>query len=164
MTKTLILMRHAKSSWDDPSADDHARVLNGRGRVSADALGDWLRARHYLPDQAIISDAARTRETFARLGLLCDTQFEAALYHASPPAMLRLLKAATGERVLMVGHNPGIAELAEILVKAPPDHSRFFDYPTGATAVIGFECDDWSRLASGTGQILDFVIPRDITA
>jgi phosphohistidine phosphatase len=164
MTKTIILMRHAKSSWDDPAADDHARVLNGRGRVSADALGDWLRARHYLPDQALVSDAARTRETFSRLGLLCDTRFEAALYHASPPAMLKLLKAATGDMVLMIGHNPGIAEFAELLLRTPPEHSRFFDYPTGATTVIGFEINDWAGLTNGTGHLRDFVIPREITA
>lgn len=163
MTKTLILMRHAKSSWDNPAADDHARVLNGRGRISADAVGDWLRTRQLLPDQALVSDAARTRETFTRLGVLCDTRFTAALYHASTPAMIRLLKAATGDTVLMVGHNPGMAELAELLAEQPPYHPRFFDYPTCATTVLAFDVEGWGGLAPGTGRVLDFVIPREIT-
>ena len=85
--KKLILMRHAKSSWDNPALDDHARPWNGRGRVSADAMGDWLRNRKYTPDQALVSDSARTRETFLRLGFICDTSFESALYHASAQGM-----------------------------------------------------------------------------
>lgn len=164
MSKRLILMRHAKSSWGDPSADDHARVLNGRGRISADAMGDWLRARDYLPDLALVSDAARTRETFARLGLLCDARFSAALYHASTPAMMSLLRSATGDTVLMVGHNPGIAEFAEMLVQEPPGHTRFFDYPTCATTVMDFDILDWDALTPGSGRVLDFIIPREITA
>jgi len=160
--KTLILMRHAKSSWDTP-LEDHARPLNGRGRISADAMGDWLRARKYLPDQALVSDAARTRETFARLGFVCDTAFEDALYHASAHAMLKALRAATGQTVLMLGHNPGIAEFASALVAEAPDHMRFFDYPTCATTVIRFDISAWSDLQPGTGTVQDFAIPRELT-
>lgn len=161
--KTLILMRHAKSSWDDPRLGDHKRPLNGRGRVSADAMGDWLRARKYQPDQALVSSSARTRETFARLGYICDTSFEEALYHASALTMLKLLRAAEGRSVLMLGHNPGIAEFAGSLVHQAPDHERFFDYPTCATLVARFEIDDWHDLTVNTGIVLDFAIPREIT-
>jgi len=160
--KRLILMRHAKSSWDDPLLDDHARVLNGRGRISADALGDWLRAKLYKPDQALVSDAARTRETFARLNFICDTRFTSALYHAGARTMMQVLKGAQGNTVLMIGHNPGIAEFAEQIVAQPPDHMRFYDYPTCATTVMEFDIDDWAKVKSGTGQVLDFVIPREI--
>ena len=69
MTLRLILMRHTKSSWDDPWQGDHARRLNGRGRRSAEALGNWLRAKGHLPDVALSSDAVRTQETFAGLAL-----------------------------------------------------------------------------------------------
>jgi len=163
MSRRLILMRHAKSSWSAPLTEDHARKLNGRGRVSAQALGDRLRARRSLADQALVSDAARTRETVARLQMLCDTRFDPALYHASTPAMMTALKAAEGETVLMLGHNPGIAEFAELLVVQPPHHERFFDYPTGATTVMDFDIDGWDSLAAGTGQVADFIIPREIT-
>lgn len=161
--KTLILMRHAKSSWDDPTLGDHARPLNGRGRVSADAMGDWLRNRKYIPDQALVSDSARTRETFARLGCICDTRFDSDLYHASGQGMHKVLKTAKGKSILMLGHNPGIAEFAESLVKEPPDHARFFDYPTCATLVATFDIGDWSELRVNTGTALDFAIPRELT-
>lgn len=161
--KRLILMRHAKSSWDDPLLDDHARVLNGRGRASADALGNWFRKKKYLPDQALVSDAARTRETFARLGIICETKFEGALYLAPAQRMMQVLKGASGKTVLMIGHNPGIAEFAEQIVGLTPDHTRFYDYPTGATLVVEFDIDDWSALRVNTGKVLDFVIPRELT-
>jgi len=161
--KKLILMRHGKSSWDDPTQDDHARPLNERGRSSAEALGGWLRARSYVPDQVLSSDSARTRETFARLGLVSDALFLPGLYLAEPGQMHSALTRATGQTVLMLGHNPGIAWFARDLVSAPPAHPRFDDYPTCATLVAEFAIDDWAALQAGTGQMLDFVIPREIT-
>lgn len=163
MTKTLILMRHAKSDWNDPLLDDHERPLNGRGRVSAKALGDWLRIKSILPDQALISSAVRTRETFARLGVTCDAIFTDALYHASEARMLTELKGASGETVLMLGHNPGIAGFAHDLVQTPPNHARFYDYPTCATLVAEFDIDRWADLDPCTGSVREFVIPRELT-
>lgn len=161
--KRLILMRHAKSSWNDPALDDHARPLNGRGRASARLLGDWLRHRHYLPDQALVSDAARTRETFARLNLPCDTAFLPSLYLADPQEMLRVLRRATGNCVLMIGHNPGIGWFAQTLVADPPPHPRFYDYPTGATLVAEFDVQSWDEVGTGTGRSVDFIVPRELT-
>ena len=163
MTKRLILMRHAKSAWDDPTATDHDRVLNGRGRVSAKALGDWLRAKTILPDQALVSSAARTRETFARLSIACDAQFVRELYHAGEAQMMNTLKGAEGDCVLMLGHNPGIAAFAHDLLRTPPDHSRFWDYPTCATLVADFEIESWASLTLGSGVAKEFVIPRELT-
>lgn len=162
--KKLILMRHAKSSWDNTDLDDHARVLNGRGRISADAIGDWLRGRSHVPDQALVSDSARTRETFSRLNFRCDARFVDALYHASAPTMMRVLKEATGDTVLMLGHNPGIAEFAERLVNVQPDHPRFYDYPTCATLVAAFDLEDWAALTPKSGRVLDFTVPREVAA
>lgn len=164
MTKTLILMRHAKSDWNDPLSDDHDRPLNGRGRVSATALGDWLRMKGILPDQALVSSATRTRETFARLDVTCDASFSDALYLASAGRMLSELKRATGQTVLMLGHNPGIAGFAHDLVKTQPKHARFHDYPTCATLVAEFKIDHWGNLVLGTGRVREFVIPRELTA
>ena len=73
--KRLILMRHAKSTWDDPTQDDHERGLNGRGRVSARVVGEWLKTKGYIPNQVLSSSATRTRETFSRLGIICDAKF-----------------------------------------------------------------------------------------
>jgi phosphohistidine phosphatase len=161
--RRLILMRHAKSAWDDPLLDDHDRPLNGRGRVSARVLGDWLRAQGYMPDMVLSSTSVRTRETFARLKITCDAQFTGALYHASAERMMEVLQGATGECVLMLGHNPGIAWFAQSLVAAPPPHPRFYDYPTCATLVAGFDARSWEAVTPGSGVAKAFVIPRELT-
>lgn len=162
MTRTLILMRHAKSAWDDPMLDDHDRPLNKRGRRSATALGDWMRHAGLTPDQILCSSARRTQETCERLGLGLPAPPLPELYHASPAAMLDLLQQARGHCVLMIGHNPGIAEFAAALVADAPAHPRFADYPTGATLVAEFDIPGWDALTPGTGQARDFVIPREL--
>ena len=163
MTRRLILMRHAKSSWDNPFAEDHQRPLNGRGKRSAKAIGEWLRAQGYLPDQILSSSATRTRETCAGLQLEADKRFLDGLYHAGAGQMLEVLKQGSGECVLMLGHNPGIAWFASELVERPPEHPRFNDYPTCATLVVDFQISTWRDLRPGTGQVVDFVIPRELT-
>lgn len=160
----LILMRHAKSSWGDPALDDHARPLNGRGRRSATALGDWLRSGGYLPDEALSSTAQRTRETFAGLKLAAPVRFAQDLYLSSPGEMMQALKSATGEAVLLIGHNPGCADFAESIVANEPDHPRFLDYPTGATLVADLPVQNWADVRWGTGTTVDFVVPRDLPA
>ena len=162
MTRTLILTRHAKSSWDTPVLDDHARPLNDRGTRSAKALGDWMRAKGWLPDQVISSSSTRTRETFAGLGLDTKAAFTDALYHASHTQMLRVLSQASGKSVLMLVHNPGAAAFAEALATSPPDYPRFYDYPTGATLVLHFEIDSWDQVQWHSGTVADFIVPRDL--
>lgn len=163
MRRTLILTRHAKSSWDNPGLSDHARPLNKRGRESAAAIGAWLKEKRWLPDELLSSSSVRTRETWERMGLDAERQrFTDDLYHASPDRMFRLLSAATGETVLMLGHNPGIAGFADAIVEQAPLHDRFFDYPTGATTVICFDIDDWRDLNWRSGRVLGFVIPREL--
>lgn len=85
-----------------------------------------------------------------------------ALYHAGPAQMLEVLRGASGNCVLLIGHNPGIAGFAEKLATAPPHHDRFADYPTGATTVMTFELGGWGNAQFGTGSITDFVIPREL--
>lgn len=160
--KTLILMRHAKSDWGDPRLPDRARPLNGRGRKASTALGIWLRSRNLLPDQILCSSAERTQETCARLKLATPPALQNALYLAEPDEMLAVLRRATGNRVLMLGHNPGIAEFAALLVSDPPDHDRFDDYPTGATLVAQFDIADWSALQPGAGAVQEFITPHDL--
>lgn len=163
MTLTLILTRHAKSSWSGPALGDHARPLNGRGRRSAEAIGRWLKQKGYVPDQLLCSSSARTRETWALMGLHArDKQFLDDLYHASAAQMCQVLNTATCPTVLMLGHNPGIAAFATDLVATPPPHPRFADYPTGATTVMTFKTPRWADVAPQSGQTLDFVVPRDL--
>ena len=162
MTRRLILMRHAKSSWANPAQEDKIRPLNGRGKRSAEVLGNWLRENNYIPDQILTSSSTRTRETCERLGLDAERSFLDTLYHAGSGQMMSILKQATGQCVLMLGHNPGIAWFAHDLVASPPEHPRFGDYPTCATLVVDFPAEAWSDLKPGTGQVLDFVIPREL--
>ena len=163
MTCTLILMRHAKSSWAEPAMADHNRPLNKRGIRSARALGDWLRGHDHAPDQVLCSSALRTQQTYQGLELGLPAPAVPGLYHAEAETMLELLQKATGRCVLMIGHNPGIAEFADRLVQTAPDHDRFGDYPTGATLVASFDVPGWADVAWNTGQVIDFVIPRELT-
>ena len=160
----LILMRHAKSDWGDPNLEDHDRPLNARGQRSAIALGDWLREEDILPDEILCSSSARTCATLAGLDLPEDIapEFQLGLYLAEPEDMLSMLQQATGDTVLMIGHNPGIAELAHRLVDRAPDHERFNDYPTGATLVVDFDEDYWSEIGWHEGQPSAFVVPREL--
>ncbi|NCQ23967.1 MAG: phosphoglycerate mutase [Rhodobacteraceae bacterium CG17_big_fil_post_rev_8_21_14_2_50_63_15] len=161
--RQLILMRHAKSDWDDQTLGDHARPLNKRGRRSATALGHWLRARNLIPDQILCSSAIRAQETCARLKLQIAPDLLDSLYMAEPDPMLADLRGAKGTRVLMIGHNPGIAGFAHLLVTSPPIHGRFDDFPTGATLVANFAISAWSDLVPRSGKIIHFITPHDLT-
>lgn len=166
MSLRLILMRHAKSSWDDPLRDDHARPLNARGRRSAVALGKWLAEKGYLPDSVLCSDAVRTRETLDGLGLgaAMPVHYLPALYHASTGVILRSLQEnAAGGCVLILTHNPGCADFADRIVTAPPRHDRFHDYPTGATLVVDLPASSWDEVAFHSGQVVAFITPRELT-
>lgn len=166
MTKRLILTRHAKSAWDDPALTDHDRPLNERGHRAAADLGGWLASRGYLPDEVLCSDALRTRQTWDGIAPALpappQVTLKPALYHAGPDVMLAVLRRATGHTVLLLGHNPGIAELAARIVASPPLHPGFAHYPTGATLVASFEIDDWAEVGFGQGATRDFIVPREI--
>ena len=162
MTKRLILIRHAKSGWDDPFADDHERVLTERGRKASATIGNWLRRMDYLPDRMLVSDAARTKETaellFGALGCNASVVLKPMLCHASPDTILDLILHETEETIAVIGHNPGISMLAHGLVKDRPKHDRFSDYPPCATTVIDFK----AGVRIGQGRFVDFIVPRDL--
>ncbi|WP_449040594.1 SixA phosphatase family protein [Paracoccus sp. (in: a-proteobacteria)] len=158
----LILTRHAKSDWDDPSVPDHDRPLNARGRRSARALGDWLASRGYDPEEVLCSSSRRTAETWdcaadAVFETLPVLRIEPALYHADPATMLQVLQSATAPTVMMIGHNPGIAAFAAMLPAQPPLDPQFRSYPTAATLVVDFHAEDWAEVQPGQGSVRDFV-------
>jgi phosphohistidine phosphatase len=166
MTLRLILTRHAKSSWDDPLMSDHDRPLNERGKAAAADLGNWLASRGYVPDQVLCSDALRTRKTWSGIApALPGTpilDLKPALYHAGPDVMLAVLRHASGKTVMMIGHNPGIAEFAHRIVARAPLNPDFQRYPTGATLVVDFAADSWADVAWSMGSVDDFIIPREL--
>lgn len=166
MILRLILTRHAKSDWSKPGQDDFDRPLNPRGRRDAPRVGEWLASRGYRPDHVLCSAAIRTRETtdllLSTLGAQPEIRYRAGLYHADADTMLTELRAGGGTTLLMVGHNPGIAEFARLLVHDRPPHPRFADYPTAATAVIDFALPGWGEVGPGLGALRDFVTPDDL--
>jgi len=161
--KTLLILRHAKSSWDDSSLDDHERPLNERGERDAPRMGALIRKQRLLPDLVISSDATRTRTTAAAMaaaaGYTGETLFDARLYHASTAEILSVLRdvprADTGT-VMIVGHNPGLEELIRHLT------NQREDFPTAALAQITLPIDEWSELASSTrGTLVGLWRPKE---
>ena len=169
--KTIFLLRHAKSSWDDSSLSDHDRPLNARGRSAAPRVGAHMRAEAYLPDLVLCSTATRTRLTLE--GVLSElevepaTEFEEELYLAAPNEMLDLVRSVpdTVESVLLVGHNPGTGMLAAELSGDGPremiDLMRA-KFPTAGLAIIELSVDRWKDIVSGCGSLREFVRPRDL--
>lgn len=166
--KRLILTRHTKSNWDDPAMPDHDRPLNDRGKAAAADLGQWLATRGYVPDEVLCSDALRTRKTFSGIAPALPAtpvlELKPALYHAGPDVMLAVLRHGVGETVMMIGHNPGIADFAARIVAQGPMSPEFARYPTGATLVCDFAVDSWADVNWHMGSLLDFIVPREIAA
>ena len=171
MPLRLILMRHAKSSWDDPLLPDNERPLNKRGRRAASAIGKWLRKRDMVPSEVLASTSERTRETWERLarelGVKGSAQPEPrwtkALYLASPGDMLDVLRTATSPGpVLMLGHNPGTSLFAGAILERAPALAAYERYPTGAAALIDLQVAGWDKAAWGTGNLVSFITPREL--
>lgn len=163
MTLTLILTRHAKSDWADPSLDDHDRPLNKRGRRDAPRVGQWLKDNDLYPEHALCSSAKRAQETLKGIAPDVPAFITSDLYLASPTRMASALQAASPERQILIAHNPGIASFAEQLVTTAPDHPRFQDYPTAATLVVDFDIETWADLTPGTGRVHAFFTPHDLS-
>lgn len=160
--KRLILMRHAKSDWSGGASSDHDRPLNPRGRKSAASLGDWLRHEGLIPDQVLCSSAMRTRETLVRLDLPTEPEITIAreLYLATHHEILKTLRKAQGDCVLVIGHNPGISIAAAEFVTQMPDDPDFQRYPTGATLVADFDIDLWADADWRKANARHFIVPR----
>ena len=163
--RRLIVMRHAKSSWDDPELADFDRPLNKRGRRSAGLVGGWLRRRGYLPEAALVSAAARTRETWAGVAAEIGevpARLDRALYEAHPATILQSLRRAPADArtLLLLGHMPGIGAFAADLLADGAPEGDFARYPTGATAVIDLPCATWADADWRTGRLVDFTVPR----
>lgn len=159
----LILMRHAKSSWGNPDLPDRERPLNRRGQRAAETVGHWLRAQGILPEVMLVSDSRRTRETAEVLALDVPVEFHPELYLAEPETILSVLAEARGETVMVLGHNPGLADLAAELCADPPAHPRFAQFPTAAVLVLRFDGTGPKAIAPGKGAMQAFVTPRDLS-
>jgi len=167
MMKRLYLLRHAKSSWDDPGLRDHERPLAPRGRRAAAKLGDHLRTEGVRPELVLCSSAVRARETLERISDAlgeAEVHVERDLYAADAAELLERLRevADTIGSVLMIAHNPGLQDLALELARTGGDLPRLREkLPTGSLATLAFE-GGWRDLAPGAATLLALVVPRDL--
>jgi phosphohistidine phosphatase len=161
-TKHLLLLRHAKSSWDDPALSDHDRPLAPRGRRAAPLIGAYLR-EHEIPISLVLcSSARRTQETVELAQPGGELLVEEGLYGASADELLTRLRRVPEEAsvVMFVGHNPSISQLAVALLVDPAGLAGR-KYPTAALAWVSFE-GPWQSLAPGRAELTAFVIPREL--
>ena len=161
--KTLLLLRHAKSSWNDPTLDDHERPLNGRGHRDAPRMGELVRECGLMPDVVISSDAVRARFTAEAMAEAAhyagEILLDQRLYTAGPDDILSLLRRMrqNAETVMIVGHNPGLEELVEQLTGARQD------LPTAALAQIVLPIDRWRDLTLSTrGTLMGHWRPKEL--
>ncbi|MEA3012767.1 MAG: phosphohistidine phosphatase [Sphingomonadales bacterium] len=167
--KTLTLLRHAKSGWDAPVARDFDRRLNARGRKAARAMGREMKRLGLGFDLILASPAARITETLTELaqgyGGAVATDFDEHIYLASAETLLGIVRAADDahERLLIVGHNPGMEQLALLLAAGGALRDRIAaKYPTGALAELRFEGPGWRDVTAGAGRLERFIRPRDL--
>jgi phosphohistidine phosphatase len=168
---TLSLLRHAKSSWKNPSLPDKERPLATRGVADAPFMGRAMAERGIDPDLVLCSTARRTRDTLAlvlpELKVEPEVVYEDELYHPSPGEMLEILRDAppSASRLLMVGHNPEIQAFALDLVGSGPKHycDRLEEkFPTGGLAVINFTSGSWKGVTVNSGSLDLFLSPKDL--
>jgi phosphohistidine phosphatase len=158
--KTLYLLRHAKSSWDDPSLADFERPLNGRGRIAAPFMGKLMRKRRLLPEIVISSPATRARATaemaVEAAGLDAVIVFEPSIYEASPNALRKIASGIDDEyrSAMLVGHNPGMEGFLYYLA------GTLEPMPTAGLAVLELDIKKWSDIDAGCARGVQVLRPK----
>jgi phosphohistidine phosphatase len=170
--RRVMLLRHAKSDRS-PGLSDDQRPLNERGERAARLMGGYIARHALLPELVLCSPAQRTRETLAGVAEQwpadVPTVFEERLYMASPKVILSAIRdqKAQVHTLLLIGHNPGLHEAADLLVAAGDVELRERlreKFPTGALVVIDFTVSSWSQIHEHSGRLDRFVTPRAIAA
>jgi phosphohistidine phosphatase len=169
--RRLILLRHAKSDWTGMGVKDRDRALASRGRDSAPKIGAYMAHHALVPDLVLVSPATRARDTWELVAEVLPkappAAFEERIYETGPKAIFEVIKATKPEVhvLLVVGHNPGLRDLAEFLIASGDIDARqrlLEKFPTAALAVIDFPVDDWARLHPKSGRLDRFVAPRQL--
>lgn len=169
--RTLLLLRHAKSSWDQPALADVDRPLAARGQRAVPLVATYLKEHGWTPDLVLCSHAERVRQTWQLMtpilgeAIACKTL--KTLYLGAPSRLLEAVRRADDGRqtLMMIGHNPGLGRLAVDLSGSGPGKvlARMGDkFPTAGLAVIGFEVEHWADVAPGVGRLEAFVRPKDL--
>lgn len=161
--KTLLLLRHGKSSWKDSTLDDHDRPLKPRGIKAARRIGNVIRHRQIKPDVVLCSTAVRAKETIRicldEAGVQPSVHFLRELYHCEPSQFVTQLRSVDGtaNTVLVVSHNPGLELFLQQLT------GEVYPFPTAALAMLQLEIADWSQVHEGLrGHLIDLWQPRTL--
>lgn len=171
MTKTLILFRHAKSSWSE-GVEDHERSLADRGRKAAPIMAKWLAGKGLRPTLALVSTARRTQETWSLiapdLGKVTKRDV-AEIYEAPAERILDAIHAVehSVESLVIIGHNPGMEDLARLLMRDDGGRAGAElrkKFPTAAIAVLSLPVDDWTEVKSHIADLVEFVTPKTVTS
>ena len=171
--KRLYLLRHAKAVPADPALEDHDRELTVRGMHDAGAMARYMRKNGFIPDLILSSSAARTRQTTELVlrEIAARTDYRESLYLAEAGKILMLVQAAPQNvaGAMVVGHNPGLEDLANLLAREPVRRKERVrrdvleeKFPTAALAVLNFDVEKWRDIRPGEGALADFVRPRDL--
>jgi phosphohistidine phosphatase len=171
--RRLMLLRHAKTENDAPSGRDQYRRLDNRGRLDAAEIGGWIGRHPPFPDSVLVSPAIRAHQTWeiaweSMKGVVPPPRVELLpeLYGADPPQLLqtiRLASATDPQRLMIVGHNPGMHEMALALAGSGDAGGRQAladNLPTSGLAVFDFAVDDWGDVGFRRGQLISFVSPK----
>jgi phosphohistidine phosphatase len=170
--KTLTVLRHAKSSWDQPNTDDFNRPLNDRGWKAARRIGKELEHRKMRFDLCLASTAARVRETLDGVAetygeFAFPVKFEQQIYLASAATLMELIRGV-GDQVdalMLVGHNPGLEQLVGMLTHDDEDGLREraeHKFPTAALAVIELPANRWTEIEAGSGKLVELFLPKEL--
>ncbi len=169
--RTLSLLRHAKSSWDDPVERDFDRPLNGRGHRAARRMGDWLKDSGLRFDRVLASPALRIKQTIedveAGLAERLRPGFDKRIYMASAATLFDLVRETPDEcaHLLLIGHNPGLEDLLLLATEgdgSPLRAEAAVKYPTATFACVELAIPRWAALEEGGGRLVHFIRPRDL--
>jgi phosphohistidine phosphatase len=167
--RRLLLFRHAKAERAEADQSDLDRPLTRQGREDAELIGAYIARHAFVPDAAIVSPSVRTRETFSRAAARMSAPptpiVDPRAYTASPSALLNILKSLPkgAQAVMLIGHNPGLHELALMLVGTGDIETRerlHEKFPTAALAIIDFPLDSWARLHASAGRLERCIEPK----
>jgi phosphohistidine phosphatase len=169
--RRLILLRHAKSDWTSAGMRDHARPLAVRGRDAAPRIGTYMTHHGLLPDLVLCSTAVRAQQTLdliaAHFPEKVPISYDERIYEVGAEDILTVIKQTKADvhTLLVVGHNPGLRDLAELMIASGDvdARARVLDkFPTAGLAVIDFPLDDWRKLHPKAGRLDRFVTPRTL--
>lgn len=161
--KTLLLLRHAKSGWKDANQLDFERPLNERGHGAAPLIGSYMRKQNLQPDLVLCSPALRAKQTAFLVAqaasFTADLRYDQRIYEAPAARLVEVISQVedAANKVLLVGHNPGLEDLLENLTNEEHQH-----IPTAALALLTLNVEKWNKVRAGCGKLEWLVKPKEL--